>query len=236
MADVRDTGAGVIPSAFSGGDIETARRTISRHLGLMKKTRPTPSARHLAGFHRFPALEPLHLLLTQNAAVRSCLGAWLGKDLRTIGLSDITVNRSQPWHKDLLRGAFRHHLDVSRPCERHHGKLFKVIAYLQDSRSLRIVPGSQRRDVDLIDDAAAVPPQDAEIRVIEARAGDAVIIDLCTTHRGSSEEDLQDPRVERHPRMLVSTVFGAAHCDFANRMELGNAARLAAWVERHADH
>jgi hypothetical protein len=29
--------------------------------------------------------------------------------VRTIGLSDITINRSQDWHKDLLRGKYRCH-------------------------------------------------------------------------------------------------------------------------------
>ena len=52
----------------------------------------------------------------------------------TIGLSDITVNRSQPWHTDLLRGAYARFLtpdmcwgDASRPC-------IKALLYLRPDR------------------------------------------------------------------------------------------------------
>ena len=234
IAGIHQSGVGVIQAAFEPTEVEQARRTVLAHLDLMKNTRPTPSQRHLAGFHRFPALEPLHQLITGNRRAQGVLTSLLGPDYRTIGLSDITVNRSQQWHKDLLRGRFSHYLGDDRPCENHFGKLFKVILYLQDSSSLQFVPGSHRRDISLESDEFAVPADDIPVHRVEARVGDAVVIDICTTHRGSTEEAFQSPQVSEHPRILISTVFGRTKCDFVERMELGNAERLAFW--QHSNH
>ncbi len=93
----------------------------------------------MASFHRFPGLEPVHTLLTGNAKVAVVLTELLEPALRTIGMSDITVNRSQQWHKDLLRGKFSRYVADENPCANHSGKLFKVILYLQDSASLLVV-------------------------------------------------------------------------------------------------
>lgn len=227
--DLRKIGVGVIRAAFAPADIDAARQTVLAHSDLMRNTRPTPSSRHLAGFHRLPSLEPLHLLITNNLSTRALMTDLLGPNHRTIGLSDITVNRSQQWHKDLLRGRFSHHLADDHPCEQHNGKLFKVIVYLQDSTSLQFVPGSHRHDISLESDLFAVPSDDTPIRRLEAHAGDAVVIDLCTTHRGSPEEAFQTPLASEHPRILVSTVFGRSGCEFADRMERGNAERLYHW-------
>ena len=232
VAAVHRTGVAVVRSAFDPGEIDEARRTVLAHRHLMKNTRPTPSSRHLAGFHRYPALEPLHRLITGNRPTQEVMIRLLGADLRTIGLSDITVNRSQQWHKDLLRGNYRHHLGDGDVCAQHHGTVFKVIAYLQDSSSLQFVPGSHRQDIPLESDEFAIPPDDAAVSRVEVRAGDAVIVDICTTHRGSTEDAFASPDVADHPRILVSTVFGRAECDFVDRLELGNAERLAAWQRR----
>ena len=113
--DVKASGVGIVRSAFKLSDIRQARRTVLAHIDVMKNTRPTPSSRHLAGFHRFPALEPLHQLITGNRPIIEHLTRLLGEDLRTIGLSDITINRSQPWHKDLLRGRFSHYSTTTEP-------------------------------------------------------------------------------------------------------------------------
>ena len=152
----------------------------------------------------------------------------LGAKYRTIGLSDITVNRSQQWHKDLLRGRFSHYLPET-PCETHHSKMFKAIVYLQDSASLHFVPGSHRHDLSLESDLFAIPAADATISRVEARMGDVVIIDICTTHRGSAEEAFESQQAVDHPRILISTVFGRSDCEFTERMELGNADRLSSW-------
>jgi len=229
IADVHRSGVGVLRAVFEPTEVDEARRTVLAHVGLMKNTRSTPSSRHLAGFHRFPALEPLHQLITGNQRTRDVMTGLLGPEYRTIGLSDITINRSQQWHKDLLRGRFSHYMDDEHPCEKHHGKLFKVIVYLQDSSSLHFVPGSHRQDISLESDLFAIPADDAPVSQVETRIGDVVIIDICTTHRGSAEEAFQSQRVSDHPRILVSTVFGRSNCEFVDRMELGNAERLSFW-------
>jgi hypothetical protein len=232
LNEVRTSGVEVIAGAFDAATVEEARRVALRHTDLMKRTRPTPSARHIAGFHRFPALEPLHRSITGNPVVTGRLHALLDADLRTIGLSDITIDRSQPWHKDLLRGAYRSFLEPAGVCERNHGKAFKVIMYLQDSSSLQVIPGSHRHDIELDSDEHAIPGPDDPVLSIPVRSGDAVIIDLCTTHRGADEATYLDKPPGTPPRILVSTVFTRAECSFADQLEAGNAARLADWTHR----
>jgi hypothetical protein len=229
VADLHRIGVGLIPAAFTATEVDEARHTVLAHLSLMRNTRPTPSSRHLAGFHQFPALEPLHQLVTGNRLTQEVMTRLLGPSHRTIGLSDITVNRSQQWHKDVLRGRYRHFMEDERPCESHHGKLFKVIFYLQDSSSLHFVPGSHRLDIPLENDLLAIPADDAQVIQVQARLGDAVIIDICTTHRGSPEMAFESPHVTNHPRILISTVFGRSNCKFAECVERGNTERLSFW-------
>jgi hypothetical protein len=234
----RDSGAVVIPQVFDDNVISKARATVLGNLDFMRNTRAAPSSRHLAGFHRFPVLEPLHLMITANSTIRQIIRALCGPAARTIGISDITVNRSQQWHKDLLRGKFRQHLADPTPCANGHGSIYKVIVYLQDSDSLKIIPGSQRQDIDLSSDEHAIPDRNTEVRRIKARTGDAVIIDICTTHRGSADAAFEngtgaagDPGADA--KILVSTVFASANGPLTNAMELGNAARLADWMSRN---
>ena len=222
----------MIRDAFTQAEVSGARRTVLAHSDLMKNTRPTPSSRHLAGFHRFPELAPLHAFLTDNAAVRHQIGSLLGDAPRTIGLSDITINRSQAWHKDLLRGRYRHYLGEGDVCALHHGKVFKVIVYLQDSTSLQVIEGSHRIDISLTSDRSAVPSPEIPVTRVDAKKGDAVIIDVCTTHRGSEESAYESAESQKYPRILVSTVFGRVGCPFTERMEAGNAARLVDWMHR----
>ena len=232
LDDVRSDGVQVIAGAFDAAAVDDARHVVLAHTDLMKRTRPTPSARHLAGFHRFPALEPLHGVLTGNPMVTAHLHALLGTQLRTIGLSDITIDRSQPWHKDLLRGPYRSFLEPDGVCANNHGKAFKVIMYLQDSSSLQVIVGSHLHDVDLNNDEHAVPRPGDSVIPVPVRRGDAVIIDLCTTHCGADEATYLAAAPGAPPRILVSTVFTRADCEFADRLEAGNAARLADWARR----
>ena len=232
LDEVRSAGVEVIVGAFDAATVDHARRVALAHSDLMKRTRPTPSARHVAGFHRFPALEPLHTAITGNPLVTERMQVLLGAPLRTIGLSDITIDRSQQWHKDLLRGAYRSFLEPHGVCANNHGKAFKVIMYLQDSNSLQVIPGSHRRDIDLDSDQHAIPGPNDSVIPVPVRTGDAVIIDLCTTHRGADEATYLGQPDDAPPRILVSTVFTRAECDFADRLEAGNAARLADWSRR----
>ncbi|KAI9022375.1 hypothetical protein DFJ74DRAFT_706366 [Hyaloraphidium curvatum] len=230
LADrVRRDGFAVLPAALTPADVAAARATVLAHRHLLRNTRPTPSAGHLAGFHRFPELEPLHTLLTSCPGVRECIARLCPGGARTIEMSDITVDRSQAWHKDLLRGPFRTLLGCTDPCARWHSSAFKVLLYLQPSSSLVVVPGSHERDVDLSDDEAAVPHPDEEVVRVAVQPGDVVVLDVCCTHRGSDEDAF---RPGGEPKVLVSTVFGASGSTLADRLELGNAVRLAWWMKR----
>jgi len=135
---VHTVGVGVLPQVLDPGQVADARRTVLEHRNLLRNTRPTPSAGHLAGFHRYPQLEPLHCTLSQYAEVQACVAELCGPEARTIGMTDITVNRSQPWHKDLLRGPYRKYLGVADPCARWHGTVFKFLVYLQAATSLAV--------------------------------------------------------------------------------------------------
>lgn len=230
---IRQDGAAVFPGVFQPDQIAWARRVVLDHLDHMPNTRPFAGSRHMAGFHRFPSLEPLHSMLTGSPAVRDIMRRLCGERARTIGISDITVNRSQQWHKDLLRGQFRQHLGSGPCCADWHGTVFKVIVYLQDSSSLKIVPGSHRRDIDLESDEHAVPVDESSVLPVPARAGDAVVIDICTTHRGSPEQAFSAGESTGAAKILVSTVFGRHGAPLTDRMELGNAVRLTSWTSRH---
>ena len=233
IEQVTESGAGVIRGVFSSGEIAQARDLVTTHLDQMPNTRPFPGARHLAGFHRFPALEPLHRMLSGNPLIQDAMSRLCGASYRTIGLSDITVNRSQQWHKDLLRGKFTSYLGDPPYCARWHGTVFKVIAYLQDSDSLKIVPGSHRMDIDLTSDEPAIPSEDTHLETISAQVGDAVIIDICTTHCGSPESVFFEAAEDAEPKILVSTVFGRSRAPLTDRLELGNAARQDRWTRKH---
>lgn len=230
---IRRIGVACVPSVFSHQEIQLAREKVIACLHLMKNTRPSSSSRHLAGFHQYPELEPLHRMISDNPLIQSYLAELCGPHLRAIGLSDITVNRSQQWHKDLLRGKFQHLLGKYSDCANSHSKLFKVIVYLQDSASLQYIPGSHQQNIALDNDEHAIPTDLNEAESINARTGDVVIIDICTTHRGSKEEAFLATDIQENPRILISTVFGDDNSEFTDLMEAGNAARLNDWMKRH---
>ncbi len=61
--------------------------------------------------------------------------------------------------------------------------------------------------------------------------GDAVILDICTTHRGSAEEAFSSLEPGDRGRILVSTVISAVDCRFAHQMESGVAVRVCDWQQ-----
>ena len=85
-----------LPGLYPPSEIDQARQRVLEHIPLLRNTRPNPSSGHLAGFHRYPELEPLHTLLSGQADILGVLrAASQSPGIRSIGLSDITVNRSQ---------------------------------------------------------------------------------------------------------------------------------------------
>ena len=222
-----------LSEVFDSDQISEARVLIEKNSDLLRQTRPNSNSLHLAGFHRYTELEPLHSMMTQNSAVTNFLRAASGGQVRTIGLSDITVDRSQGWHKDLLRGKFQQHLASKTPCSDYNGSVYKVILYLQPSSSLKVDAGSHRVDVLLDSDEFASPIQVSNVHQVETRIGDVVIIDICASHRGADESTVMKSHTSNKKRILVSTVFGRVGAELTDQMELGNAVRLHNWDIRN---
>src|SRR5262249_6755072 len=152
-------------------------------------TRPTPSSRHLAGFHLYPELESLHNRLASNKRVLDFMGLVLrGQKARSIGLSDITINRSQHWHKDLLRGKYAPYLNGLDIWDCECAGVYKLLMYLQEGASLKIVRGSHRVPVSLGSDEHAEPSDNDDVVEVSFKEGDVVVMDIRTSHRGSTEE------------------------------------------------
>jgi hypothetical protein len=189
----------------------------------------------LAGFHRYPELESLHILLTQNSEIRDFLTAIVPSgSLRTIGLSDITINRSQPWHSDLLRGRYAEFLENSVDWESLTAGVYKVLLYLQDGASLQYIEGSHRQPKSLQSDEYAAPAEGSVIGRAAVRSGDVVIMDIRSSHRGADEATYAEGRWDADPRILVSTVLCCIESELTKRLEVGNFHRLVDWMGRHA--
>ncbi len=232
---LRETGFTVLKGVFSPAEVETCRQRILQNLALFRNTRPSSTALHLAGFHRFPELETLHTQLAGNAVIRRFFDGLLGGTvMQTIGLSDITINRSQCWHKDLLRGKFSTWLeDQDMIWGENGGGVYKVLFYLQAGSSLKVIRGSHRVPISLADDRASEPDQQSPVVSIPVEPGDIVIMDLRMTHRGAGEEVYASGKYDDDPRILISTAMGAAVKPLTRAMETGNFHRLVAWMERN---
>lgn len=233
---LRTHGYVVLKSVIEKDVIEHSRRQVVDNLSLFKNTRPNPSSRHLAGFHRYPELESLHTALSSNKSVLELLNATLqGKGVRTIGLSDITINRSQKWHKDLLRGRFSSYIDNESICwEKNVGDGYKILLYLQSGSSLKVICGSHLLPISLENDSYSEPDDETLVESIPVEAGDIVVMDIRTSHRGSSEEVYPSEESVNNPRILISTVLGCIDSALTKEMELGNLYRMMDWMERNS--
>lgn len=232
--ELLDKGVTILSNLFDVDAIADTRRAVLQHRHLFKNTRPTPSAGHLAGFHRYPELEPLHTLLTQNAAINDFLvGIVPSGSLRTIGLSDITINRSQPWHSDLLRGRYAEFLGDKVDWELPSAGVYKVLLYLQDGASLQYIEGSHRQPKSLQSDNYAEPVAGSVIGKAAVHAGDVVVMDIRCSHRGAAEDTYANGKWDENPKVLVSTVICCAESELTTLLEIGNFHRLVDWMQRH---
>ena len=172
-------------------------------------------------------------MLTGNSVIKDFLEFMLkGSSVRSIGLSDITINRSQHWHNDLLRGKYQTYLDKSINWE-VGGGVYKVLFYLQDSASLKYIKGSHIKPIALDDDRYAEPGKEDEVAAIRVHAGDVVIMDVRCSHRGADESVYASGKWDDNPRILISTVLGGIDYRLTRDMEAGNSQRLLDWDERH---
>ena len=206
-------------------------RRQSRQTG---QTRDVAHSYHLAGFHRFPSLATIHARIVAEDTVNRFLSIYYGgSPYFALGLSDITVNRSQHWHTDLLRGRYADFLKDCDPWAETKGNI-KALVYLQDGASLRIVPGSHLSPTPLDDALLELLAGAADdIMRVDVKAGDVVMMDIRALHRGSSDADMASAELAARPKMLVSTVFGPISSAFSRAMQTGNAFRMADWDRRY---
>jgi hypothetical protein len=224
----------VLDALLPPPEVDDARSCVLANTGLMRNTRPNISSRHIAGFHRYPELEHLHLLLSTNAPILETLRkATNSLAIRSIGLSDITVNRSQEWHVDLLRGKYRHHLSSDICWGREGGGVYKALLYLQDGQSLRVASGGHTRPVLLDNDRRCRPATPSEVKRISVSRGSVILMDIRLPHRGASEKELSDPEFLSIPKILISTVLGDDQKPLTAAMERGNLERLLDWDVLH---
>jgi len=236
VQELRRDGITVLEGVFDEETVDLAREQVMEHWSLYKNTRPTPSSRHLASFHRYPELESLHNVLAGNKKVLNFMKLVLdGQQVRSIGLSDITINRSQHWHKDLLRGKYASYLNGLDIWGCECSGVYKVLMYLQDGRSLKIIRGSHRVPVPLESDDYVEPNDNNSVVDIPSKAGDVAVIDIRTSHRGSTEENFSSGAYDDNPKILVSTVLGVDGGKLTDAMEFGNARRLLDWQNRYRD-
>ncbi|HKX56411.1 MAG TPA: phytanoyl-CoA dioxygenase family protein, partial [Xanthomonadales bacterium] len=235
VSELQQKGYTTLHGVFDAATVENCRQQILQNLQAFRNTRPSSSALHLAGFHRFPELESLHNQLVANPVIKRLFEHLLGGTaMQTIGLSDITINRSQCWHKDLLRGKFSSYLQDGEICwGEKGGGVYKVLFYLQSGSSLKVIRGSHRVPIPLQDDHSSEPDEDAPVEAIPVTAGDIVIMDIRMSHRGASEEVYASGKYDDDPRMLISTAMGAVDRPLTRAMEVGNFQRLVDWMERN---
>lgn len=224
----------ILPKVLSPDTVAWMREKTRANVALMGQTRDCATSYHLAGFHRFSAFEGMARLIATNPTLRAFLDAHFTHEVwGEIGLTDITVNRSQHWHTDLLRGKYAQHLQEVDPWEQSHAPCIKALAYLQDGKSLRIVSGSHL-DPTPLDDVALEDLANTEtVTQLEVQAGDIVLMDIRALHRGSTDQEMTAPTLAVDPKILVSMVFGQTSSDFVRAMETGNARRMAEWDGAH---
>lgn len=230
---LRYDGFVVLRGVYDQQTLEAARKLVLDHRGLLRNTRPLASAGHLAGFHRHPVLEPLHTLVSNHPSVHAIVRAASGCEaMHTIGLSDITINRSQQWHVDLLRGPYQPHLSPEICWGPQGGGVYKVLLYLQPGRSLKVLAGAHLTEVPLAYDAQIEPADAASATSVDVCLGDIVVMDVRLPHRGATDDEI-GAADHLPPKILISTALGATRWLLTLAMEHGNFERLRDWEMRH---
>lgn len=233
ISQCRSFGCCVLPSAFNAADIENFRSTALANRDIMGQTRDNAHSYHLAGFHRFPMFSLLHARIASSEVINTFLSAYYSNmPYYAIGLSDITINRSQQWHTDLLRGQYSKFLDQEIAWRSSGGSCIKALVYLQDGTSLNIVQGSHLVPSPLDDVELDRLAQSQKVTALRVNAGDVVMMDVRMLHRGSTDEEMQRSELAQTPKILLSTVFGSIESAFTQAMQVGNAHRMADWDSR----
>ena len=230
---LEEAGYMILPNVFRPEEIERFRHGVIQAQGRMPSTRENPSSRHFAGFHRCVELAGLHADLVESAAIAAALEMVYGdRDFNAIGLSDITINRSQQWHTDLLRGPYKR-FGVSEVCwQASEPSCYKALLYLQDGERLFVLPGSHklgRHTEDAEAEQLALSKAPSKVAV---KSGDVVLMDIRLIHRGANQEEINAVEKSGELKILISSVFGADDSEMTRRLKAGNQQRLRDWDQR----
>lgn len=132
-----------------------------------------------------------------------------GDNYRFCKHNDVGVNRICGWHKDKLNGDVSKYqtIDIWSTHNGEKHEIVKVLIYLQDTKTLKVVPKSHL--VRKINGKEHV--------IVDVKVGDVVIFDQRITHRGMEKQDKND-------RILVSFGFGRNNV-FTDNFEKGTVIR-----------
>lgn len=235
IEELNINGLTVLKQCYDKKIIHDARQKILNHLNLLRNTKPGEPSLHLAGFHHHPELEELHYLVSANPKVLNFLSLLMPERVKAVGNSDITINRSQHWHKDLLRGKYAAHHNVNNIWGKNGGGVYRIILYLQNTQNLKIVFGSHLIPHSLESDIHAIPKDESNISLINVNIGDIVVMDIRTTHRGMTTDYIQNNAIKlnENPSIMIATILGNIKSPLTKEMEMGNFHRQIDWMERH---
>jgi len=230
----------ILSGVFNNLEINQMRDEVIANLKNMAKTQNLDQSYHLAGFHRYPSLSRLHSNIASNQRINVALKDFYGaEDYITIGLSDVTINRSQHWHTDLLRGKYSTHLESTDPWDQHNTPCLKALVYLQAGRGLSVLSGSHQIRTPLNDKNISTELNLKNSQQIEVASGDVVLMDIRLIHRGSTEIEMNSQQLVSKPKILVSTVFGKVNMPITMAMQTGNLFRNIdwdkKWLRKHCD-
>lgn len=230
---LKKNGFCILSDVFNNLEINQMRDEVIANLKIMAKTQNREQSYHLAGFHRYPSLSRLHSNLVSNQQINVALKTFYGADdYITIGLSDVTINRSQHWHTDLLREKYSSHLESIDLWDPQNIPCLKALVYLQAGKGLRVISGSHQTRTKLNDKDISNELSLKNVQQVEVVSGNVVLMDIRLIHRGPTEIEMNSPQLAFMPKILVSTVFGKVNMPITNAMQTGNLFRNIDWDQK----
>jgi len=229
LENLRANGYALITGAMSLNDVDQARSLIKNNLNHFYKTRHHIYSGHLPDFCSNLSLAALNDLLLKNLKLNNYLNIDKN-EYEDIGLNDITLNRSQDWHTDLLRGKYKNFLNDDLCWYKNDGVVYKILWYLQDGESLKVLSGQHTKPRPLESDIYAQPLEKDLITQVKVKSTDLVVMDLRLPHRGSSDSELEHIQSFDASKILVTTVVGKMGHELSNAMKIGNKERTNDWL------
>jgi len=224
----------ILENIFNSSQLKKYRKKIFDHLDLFPNTRPSPNSRHLAGFHRFDELVEIDSDIRSNNKIEDFFNhIGIEEKWIPIGLTDITINRSQHWHTDLLRGKYESHINIDNVYGINGGGVYKILLYLQEGKNLKVIPGSHKVFSPLDDHASESFASQNNVKTLKLNQGDIIIMDIRLQHRGASEDEMMSKELDDNAKILISTVIGRSSKTLTHQMILGNTYRQTDWDEKY---